>query len=301
MAEYRDAHMACSGSFMIVIRIIVEFAILQGLCYVFVVRVWCSWGRGRERRPFIPLSSLNVIISIVSPLSSLHIPVSVESNPNLLYLFNHIAAFIMNISPELSPLVVDTPTTDTATTLSSSSSSISSKRVSDVSLNSPSSADTSDKQDITEVSGPGFGPNSPLLVPISAPPSLVHLDSTPPPCSPQASIANLVPSFDLSAVTPQSGVPSVSHTRPPLPHIQTNPPNKVPVNAAALDPARVVFGLRKPNHTSSTSNNAQQLKPVTMSANSGSTVETVRNQHFEVGPRYTNLAYIGEGAYGMVA
>lgn len=28
--------------------------------------------------------------------------------------------------------------------------------------------------------------------------------------------------------------------------------------------------------------------------------EIVRNQLFEVGPRYTNLAYIGEGAYGMV-
>ena len=29
-------------------------------------------------------------------------------------------------------------------------------------------------------------------------------------------------------------------------------------------------------------------------------VEIVRGQPFEVGPRYTNLAYIGEGAYGMV-
>ena len=29
-------------------------------------------------------------------------------------------------------------------------------------------------------------------------------------------------------------------------------------------------------------------------------VEVVRGQGFEVGPRYTNLAYIGEGAYGMV-
>lgn len=28
--------------------------------------------------------------------------------------------------------------------------------------------------------------------------------------------------------------------------------------------------------------------------------EIVRGQLFEVGPRYTNLAYIGEGAYGMV-
>lgn len=31
-----------------------------------------------------------------------------------------------------------------------------------------------------------------------------------------------------------------------------------------------------------------------------SNVEIVRGQSFEVGPRYTNLAYIGEGAYGMV-
>ena len=29
-------------------------------------------------------------------------------------------------------------------------------------------------------------------------------------------------------------------------------------------------------------------------------VETVRGQLFEVGPRYTDLAYIGDGAHGMV-
>lgn len=28
--------------------------------------------------------------------------------------------------------------------------------------------------------------------------------------------------------------------------------------------------------------------------------EVVRNQAFEVGPRYSDLEYIGEGAYGMV-
>lgn len=28
--------------------------------------------------------------------------------------------------------------------------------------------------------------------------------------------------------------------------------------------------------------------------------EVIRGQIFEVGPRYRNLAYIGEGAYGMV-
>lgn len=32
----------------------------------------------------------------------------------------------------------------------------------------------------------------------------------------------------------------------------------------------------------------------------GGNVEFVREHAFEVGPRYTNLAYIGEGAYGMV-
>lgn len=30
------------------------------------------------------------------------------------------------------------------------------------------------------------------------------------------------------------------------------------------------------------------------------TAEVVRSQVFEVGPRYLNLSYIGEGAYGMV-
>lgn len=34
--------------------------------------------------------------------------------------------------------------------------------------------------------------------------------------------------------------------------------------------------------------------------NANSNAETIRGQIFEVGPRYTNLAYIGEGAYGMV-
>lgn len=28
--------------------------------------------------------------------------------------------------------------------------------------------------------------------------------------------------------------------------------------------------------------------------------QTIRGQVFEVGPRYTNLAHIGEGAYGVV-
>ena len=34
--------------------------------------------------------------------------------------------------------------------------------------------------------------------------------------------------------------------------------------------------------------------------NLGSGTELVRGQAFDVGPRYTNLSYIGEGAYGMV-
>ncbi|EEB11888.1 erk1/2, putative [Pediculus humanus corporis] len=36
------------------------------------------------------------------------------------------------------------------------------------------------------------------------------------------------------------------------------------------------------------------------SASVNSNSESIRGQVFEVGPRYTNLAYIGEGAYGMV-
>lgn len=35
-------------------------------------------------------------------------------------------------------------------------------------------------------------------------------------------------------------------------------------------------------------------------SNLGSGAELVRGQAFDVGPRYTNLSYIGEGAYGMV-
>ena len=33
---------------------------------------------------------------------------------------------------------------------------------------------------------------------------------------------------------------------------------------------------------------------------SNSELQTVRGQQFIVGPRYSNLQYIGEGAYGMV-
>lgn len=34
--------------------------------------------------------------------------------------------------------------------------------------------------------------------------------------------------------------------------------------------------------------------------NANPNAEIIRGQAFEVGPRYTNLSYIGEGAYGMV-
>ena len=40
-----------------------------------------------------------------------------------------------------------------------------------------------------------------------------------------------------------------------------------------------------------TSKGDQELRP---------NAELVRGQQFEVGPRYSTLAYIGEGAYGMV-
>uniref|UniRef100_A0A1I7X4J1 Protein kinase domain-containing protein n=1 Tax=Heterorhabditis bacteriophora TaxID=37862 RepID=A0A1I7X4J1_HETBA len=37
------------------------------------------------------------------------------------------------------------------------------------------------------------------------------------------------------------------------------------------------------------------------SSSTRNNVEEVHGQLFEVGPRYINLSYIGEGAYGMVA
>ena len=49
--------------------------------------------------------------------------------------------------------------------------------------------------------------------------------------------------------------------------------------------------------------NCQKLSiadPATTSPtiNLGANVEIVRQQRFEVGPRYTDLKFIGEGAYG---
>jgi hypothetical protein len=43
-----------------------------------------------------------------------------------------------------------------------------------------------------------------------------------------------------------------------------------------------------------------QLSLSAITSSSAMAQETVRGQIFEVGPRYTNLQYIGEGAYGMV-
>lgn len=42
------------------------------------------------------------------------------------------------------------------------------------------------------------------------------------------------------------------------------------------------------------------MAEATGASNVNPNAEIVRGQVFEVGPRYTNLAYIGEGAYGMV-
>lgn len=39
---------------------------------------------------------------------------------------------------------------------------------------------------------------------------------------------------------------------------------------------------------------------VNNNSNANPNAEIIRGQVFEVGPRYTNLQYIGEGAYGMV-
>lgn len=46
--------------------------------------------------------------------------------------------------------------------------------------------------------------------------------------------------------------------------------------------------------------NIAQTAHVLYSITGDGMVETVRGQLFTVGPRYTNLQYIGEGAYGMV-
>lgn len=48
---------------------------------------------------------------------------------------------------------------------------------------------------------------------------------------------------------------------------------------------------------------AQDGAPTAAAASAAGTKsgsESVKGQMFDVGPRYTNLSYIGEGAYGMV-
>jgi len=53
------------------------------------------------------------------------------------------------------------------------------------------------------------------------------------------------------------------------------------------------------------SNTTMQVEPAavaqTVPTSLPPNAELVRGQIFEVGPRYTGLQYIGEGAYGMVA
>lgn len=46
--------------------------------------------------------------------------------------------------------------------------------------------------------------------------------------------------------------------------------------------------------------NSWKMAETTGVSCSNPNAEVVRGQVFEAGPRYTNLAYIGEGAYGMV-
>lgn len=45
---------------------------------------------------------------------------------------------------------------------------------------------------------------------------------------------------------------------------------------------------------------ADRTAPDAPPAAAATKTETVKGQNFDVGPRYTNLSYIGEGAYGMV-
>jgi hypothetical protein len=51
--------------------------------------------------------------------------------------------------------------------------------------------------------------------------------------------------------------------------------------------------LTNHNHTSILDTPSSPL------SNPGSNIEIVRQQRFEVGPRYTELKFIGEGAYGL--
>ena len=52
----------------------------------------------------------------------------------------------------------------------------------------------------------------------------------------------------------------------------------------------------KPNETNS--NLDTSMDSTNQASAAGPNVEFVRQQRFEVGPRYTDLKFIGEGAYG---
>ncbi len=53
------------------------------------------------------------------------------------------------------------------------------------------------------------------------------------------------------------------------------------------------------NETKSEGNVPTPATTTTQVQSSTPTVEIVRQQRFEVGPRYTDLKFVGEGAYGM--
>ncbi len=52
------------------------------------------------------------------------------------------------------------------------------------------------------------------------------------------------------------------------------------------------------NDLNSHSDMSTDAPTTNQSATTGSNVEIVRQQRFEVAPRYTDLKFIGEGAYG---
>lgn len=54
------------------------------------------------------------------------------------------------------------------------------------------------------------------------------------------------------------------------------------------------------NSGATDSSNAAAPGGATGAAGSKPGLESVKGQYFDVGPRYVDLLYIGEGAYGMV-
>ena len=61
----------------------------------------------------------------------------------------------------------------------------------------------------------------------------------------------------------------------------------------------IITSFSSPN-TESTSTNIEEEIEKMPDDQSSTTCELIKDQVFEVGPRYTDLKYIGEGAYGMV-